>query len=1409
MKNRIFVNNGGQLRMDVVDGEVRDTIVVATDEVISCTPNALPSAANGPANRKSLAGSLIPSGGGETTVLSTVKYWEGELTSSVAEEDPTSVRCKKQKPLVDAVKEIRQKTRDIAQFVSNSIQPYHHLHDKCRGGAREEALNPAYWKEAEEGMVHVQLEHSRAGELLREMHNLHEEIQERSALCSKYIDALKGVSADVDKIVDDNFPDGVAVLPKNSVALVLRLSMYVFEHHQNLKDVPPEALADFFNFYKEAIGKVRPGLISPETLAAGRGVKPTLGEGTVHAYVRDILSTQAMAQTRTDRELEEKARAAEVQGRTAADALQKRVDELTHKSEICEKEASKLRDDLSKAEQERRDLVQQVASLTGEVEGSRQRIQEHLQSINEADQREVWLQGRLNQAKRGLRSTEEELTKERTAHGEAQKNLSRAASDRQRLEQQGRRLENDNDELQKDLEKLKTADARCRRQQGKIEELIADLEEKTDEIKLIKERYAETRQARSMLELTSEDLRERDAKIGRLEKRQEELRKERDELSSSVASLEEEKTRWIQELKEAVEGQTALEMQLAEERRTNNELEAQLAKCRNDLDSVQSQLNLEIKAREEVQLRHVELKAYTSRLKTRLQDLKGELSAVEVRLEDSEAREEQLREVCQGLQSDIDSLETQADSLEFTNGELEREKERLEGEKERLGGENERLKNKVHGLESDLSVAGSNIAVHSIESIGSKALSEEACRRASAVELQLTTARKQHEAAVAQLELQHKESSEAALRHNDSMASLMESNRARIQEIEKSHQTTLLRLTEEHAKQTAILRGERDDAVKARQELIRRHAAEVNRLTTDHTTSIEQTRQELEREHVDVINELKQQHAAEIKRLAIDNESSVEKTHLQLRDDHLREVEVYRLSYLESIRGLVAAGWSSETNRSPESETAADDEPSQAPEELQRQHRDAVDALLRRHQQKVEELTAAGRKETETNAAERERLARQYDQAKEELQAVHQKRIEEVVSKQKAEAAGQTAKHSTELELVRGQLKTTEKTVQHLRTAHQDELARIRAENAELRRKAEQANHDRHIVKENLSSAVEAAGRWIDDAFGPTTTGWGGPFHIQKWENFLTAFYGTVEPATGEDAVWTVDTPWTWRTVFDPARLDLSRMAPVQRVAALYRVVLNEGWDDTNIVRILHVLSAVVSDVTTGSLKQRAGLTGVMRVLKHTIHERLLTAGDSDLASVASFAIIELFAHLGIEDGITAMYVQSRHVRKLQKAIAKAGRGEAASVRTDMAADQPATEDPGDGRTVACRVLQDGRGLLTRSRGQYWLLVDFERRRVRPVKYGLARRKTDGPLDVMAIRLFGRGEVELHIQGAEDEKTLEWWNGWILPATSVVMAELRAVLPVMAADPEGRESVGRILEAFRVLVGPPPEERSS
>ncbi|RYP23436.1 hypothetical protein DL765_001141 [Monosporascus sp. GIB2] len=217
--------------------------------------------------------------------------------------------------------------------------------------------------------------------------------------------------------------------------------------------------------------------------------------------------------------------------------------------------------------------------------------------------------------------------------------------------------------------------------------------------------------------------------------------------------------------------QTALETQLAEERKANDELEAQLTKCTDELGGVQSQLHLEMKAREEVQLQNMEPKATISRLKARMRDLKGDLSAIEALLEDSEAGEEHLREVCEGLKSDIDSLETQADSLEITN-------EELEGEKEKLKEENEQLKNKVHGIESDLSVANSNIALRAIESIDSKALSEEARRRASAVEFQLTTARQQHAAAVAQLELRHKESSQdAALRHNDSMASLTESHR--------------------------------------------------------------------------------------------------------------------------------------------------------------------------------------------------------------------------------------------------------------------------------------------------------------------------------------------------------------------------------------------------------------------------------------------------------------------------------------------------------------------------------------------------------------------------------------------------------------------------------------------------------
>ncbi|RYP38850.1 hypothetical protein DL767_002412 [Monosporascus sp. MG133] len=307
-------------------------------------------------------------------------------------------------------------------------------------------------------------------------------------------------------------------------------------------------------------------------------------------------------------------------------------------------------------------------------------------------------------------------------------------------------------------------------------------------------------------------------------------------------------------------------------------------------------------------------------------------------------------------------------------------------------------------------------------------------------------------------------------------------------------------------------------------------------------------------------------------------------------------------------------------------------------------------------------------------------------------------------------------------------------------------------------------------------------------------------------EQFLAAFYGTTEPAAEEDAVWIVDTPWARRKLFNPAALDLSRMAPVQRVAALYRVMLNERWDHMNIIRILHVLSAVVSDVTTGTLTQRAGLTAVMRVLKHTIHERLLAAGDSYLASAASFAILELFAHLGIEDGITAMYVRSGHVRKLRKTIAKSGQGDVAGVRANMADDQPATEDPGDGQTVACRVLQDGHGLLTRSRGQYWLLVDFERRRIRPAKYGLARRQTEGPLGIMAIGVLGQDDVVFPIQGAEDEKRLEWWNGWILPATNVVFAEMRAEFMIAAEDPVRREFVWSVRRGFQAIVGPHPED---
>ncbi|RYP38851.1 hypothetical protein DL767_002413 [Monosporascus sp. MG133] len=521
--------------------------------------------------------------------------------------------------------------------------------------------------------------------------------------------------------------------------------------------------------------------------------------------------------------------------------------------------------------------------------------------------------------------------------------------------------------------------------------------------------------------------------------------------------MEEEKTRGIQDLRKAVDGRPALEMQLAEERKTKDELEAQLAKCTNDLDSVQSQLRLEMKAREEVQLRNVELKASMSRLRTRLQNLKGDLTAMEVRLEDSDAREEHLREVCEGLQSDIDSLEIQADSLEITNEELEAKKERLEGESGQLERENEQIKRKVHGLESDLSVANSNIALHSIESIGSRALSEEARRRASAAELQLATARKQHGAAFAQLELRHKKSrEEAALRHNESMASLRESDRARVREIEESHRTTLRRVAEEHATRTTALEKERDDAVNAHhtasiaqarqelgrshddaiEELKRQHAAEVSRLIIDHTASVAQARQELEKEYDDAINQLEEKHAADVSRLAIGNTASVEQARGELMDDNLRKLEIYRLSYLESIRSLVVAGWSGETDRSSESQTVVNYEPPQAPEELQRLHWDAVDALLRRHHLKVEELTAAGRHETEADAKERERLASQYDRAKEDLQATHQKRIEEAV----------------------GHLRTAEKTVQDLKTAHQDELARIGAENADLRRKAEQAS---------------------------------------------------------------------------------------------------------------------------------------------------------------------------------------------------------------------------------------------------------------------------------------------------------------------------------------------------------------
>ncbi|RYP02525.1 hypothetical protein DL764_005769 [Monosporascus ibericus] len=87
----------------------------------------------------------------------------------------------------------------------------------------------------------------------------------------------------------------------------------------------------------------------------------------------------------------------------------------------------------------------------------------------------------------------------------------------------------------------------------------------------------------------------------------------------------------------------------------------------------------------------------------------------------------------------------------------------------------------------------------------------------------------------------------------------------------------------------------------------------------------------------------------------------------------------------------------------------------------------------------------------------------------------HQKGIEEVMRDQRPRR--RRGPPSTPHEVVRGRLKTAEKTVQDLQTAHQDELVRMRADNADLRQKAEQASHCRHIVGESLSSAAEAAGK--------------------------------------------------------------------------------------------------------------------------------------------------------------------------------------------------------------------------------------------------------------------------------------------------------------------------------------------
>ncbi|RYP23435.1 hypothetical protein DL765_001140 [Monosporascus sp. GIB2] len=190
---------------------------------------------------------------------------------------------------------------------------------------------------------------------------------------------------------------------------------------------------------------------------------------------------------------------------------------------------------------------------------------------------------------------------------------------------------------------------------------------------------------------------------------------------------------------------------------------------------------------------------------------------------------------------------------------------------------------------------------------------------------------------------------------------------------------TSTRLITDHAASIEQARRElerkHDDAIK---ELEQQHTTKTGRLAIDYAAAVEQARRELENEYDDVINELKEKHRAYVSNLTTANMASTE------------QLEVYRLSYLESIRSLVAAGSSGEPDRSPERQAAAEDEPPQGPEELRRQHR------------KVEELTAAGRDETETNATERERLASQYDRAKEELEATHQGRLEEMMRKHKA-----------------------------------------------------------------------------------------------------------------------------------------------------------------------------------------------------------------------------------------------------------------------------------------------------------------------------------------------------------------------------------------------------------------------